>query len=493
MKRRDFCGMSAMAGAAALLPVGRLLAAADESAQELRAVKLSGAETTLERAAVSELRASLKGRLLAPGDGEYETARRVWNGMIDKHPALIARCADTGDVVRAVTFARERELLLAVRGGGHSFPGYSTCDGGLVIDLSSMHTVVVRADKQTASADGGAWGAHVDAAAQKASLATTLGQISNTGVAGLTLGGGFGWLSRRFGLACDNLIGVELVTADGKVRSVSAHDEPDLFWAVRGGGGNFGIATAFEYRLHPVNPMVLAGHVDFPGPQVRDAIEFYVGLIQRAPRELSVDLSLAPDKDGKPGAQIYVVYSGDPKSGAKVLEPLQRFGKPIKNTIGQQQYVVVQTQFDTAPLDPMHSYLKGGFVREYSPGLVGFLADEFQPDAGTFMYFQNANGAVADVAQTATAFSHRNAIANMMLGGVWKDSSQDEPGRKAIHALWSKLEPFTAGYYVNLNDTDTRAKEIERNYGPNFARLATLKKQYDPLNLFRLNANIKPA
>jgi len=482
-----------MAGAAALLPLGRLVAAEGDTAPELRAVKLTGAETTLERAAVSELRASLKGRLLAPGDGEYETARRVWNGMIDKHPALIARCADTADVVRAVTFARERELLLAVRGGGHSFPGYSTCDGGLVIDLSPMHTVVVRADQRTVSAGGGAWGAHVDAAAQKAALATTLGQISNTGVAGLTLGGGFGWLSRRFGLACDNLISVELVTADGKVRRVSEHDEPDLFWAVRGGGGNFGIATAFEYRLHPLDPTVLAGHVDFPRPQVRDAIEFYVTLIEQAPRELSVDLSLAPYEDGKPGAQIYVVYSGDPKSGARVLGPLQHFGKPIRNTIRQQQYVIVQTQFDSAPLDPLHSYLKGGFVREYSPGLVAFLADEFQPAASTYMYFQNANGAVADVAPTATAFSHRNAIANMMLGGVWKDASQDEPGRKAIHALWSKLEPFTDGYYVNLNNTDSRDKGTERNYGANFARLAALKKQYDPLNLFRLNANIKPA
>ena len=223
MKRRDFCGMTAVAGAAALLPGGRLGLAVAESSQDadLRAVKLSGAATTIERAAVRDLRASLSGTLLTPGEAEYEGARHVWNGMIDKHPALIARCADTADVVRAVTFARERELLLAVRGGGHSFPGYSTCDGGLVIDLSPMRSVVVQADTRTARVAGGAWGAHVDAAAQKQALATTLGQISNTGVAGLTLGGGFGWLSRRFGLACDNLIGVELVTADGKARRVS--------------------------------------------------------------------------------------------------------------------------------------------------------------------------------------------------------------------------------------------------------------------------------
>src|SRR5215467_5742991 len=295
MKRRDFCRMSLITGAAVALPSSRLIAASVASPQpastDLRAVKLSGAETTIEGAAVRDLRSSLGGTLLAPGDEGYEAARRVWNGMIDKHPALIARCADTADVVRAVTFARERELLLAVRGGGHSFPGYSTCDGGLVIDLSPMRSVAVHADTQTARAAGGAWGAHVDAAAQRQALATPLGQISNTGIAGLTLGGGFGWLSRRFGLACDNLISVELVTADGKIRRVSERNEPDLFWAIRG-GGNFGVATSFEYHLHPLNPTVLGGHIDFAQANIKDVIEFYAELITHAPRELSVDLSL---------------------------------------------------------------------------------------------------------------------------------------------------------------------------------------------------------
>ena len=491
MKRRDFCRMGVAAGAATMLPAGRLLSAPSDSSPgaELRAVKLSGGETTIERAAVQDLRASLSGTLLARGEEGYESARHVWNGMIDKQPALIARCTKTVDVVHAVTFARERELLLAVRGGGHSFPGYSTCDGGLVIDLSPMRTVGVHSDTRTVRAAGGAWGAHVDAASQKYALATTLGQISNTGVAGLTLGGGFGWLSRRFGLACDNLVSVELVTADGKVRRVGERDEPDLFWAIRGGGGNFGVATSFEYRLHALNPTVVGGHVDFPTAQLKEAIELYAELITHAPRELSVDLSLSPNEDGTRGAQIYVVYSGDAKSAGKVLEPLQRFGKPIKNTIGPQSYLVVQTWSDPPPVDPTHWYLKGGFVREYSPALVALLADELQPD--THMYFQSANGAVADVPQTATAFSHRDAVANMMLAGRWKDRSEDEPGRKAIRATWSKLAPFTDGYYVNLNDADP--KGTDNNYGPNFSRLAELKKRYDPQNLFRLNANIKPA
>jgi len=492
MKRRDFCHMSLATGVAAALPASPLVAASATGvgSTDLRAVKLSGAETTIEGAAVRELRASLKGTLLVPGDQEYDAARRVWNGMIDKHPALIARCATSTDVVRAVTFARERELLLAVRGGGHSFPGYSTCDGGLVIDLSPLRTVVVSADTRTAKVAAGAWGAHVDAATQKQALATTLGQISNTGVAGLTLGGGFGWLSRRFGLACDNLLGVELVTADGKIRHLSEHDEPDLFWAIRGGGGNFGVATSFEYRLHPLNPTVIGGHVDFAAANIKDAIEFYAELITHAPRELSVDMSLDSDDDGNPQAQLFVVYSGEPKNGAKVLEPLQRFGKQTRNTIKPTRYVEVQTWFDPPPVDPRHHYLKGGFVREYSAGLVNVLVNEFRPDKQA-MYFQNANGAVTDVPQTATAFSHRNSVSNMLLAATWNDRSEDESGRAKIREMWSKLEPFTDGYYVNLNDADP--KTTDSNYGPNFSRLVALKKQFDPMNLFRLNSNIKPA
>jgi FAD/FMN-containing dehydrogenase len=485
--------MSLAAGAATLLPVDTVLAASGDSppGADLHAIKLSGKETTIERAAVQDLRASLKGSLLVPGDEGYEMARRVWNGMIDKHPALIARCEGVEDVVRALTFARERELLLAVRGGGHSFPGYSSCDGGLVIDLSPMHTVEVRSDTATVRAAGGAWGGHVDAAAQKYALATTLGQISNTGIAGLTLGGGFGWLSRRFGLACDNLISAELVTADGKVRRVSAQDEPDLFWAIRGGGGNFGVATSFEYRLHPLNPTVVAGHVDFPGAQVKDAIEFYATFLAHAPRELSVDLGLSAGNNEPLNAHIYVFYSGDAKNAGKVLEPLQHFGKPLKNTIGQQRYTVVQTWFDSPPINPIHNYLKGGFVTEYSSGLIRFLAEDFKPDAHTSMFFQSANGAVWDAPQTATAFSHRRAMANMLLGAEWKDAAEDEANRAAVRATWSKLAPFTDGYYVNLNDADP--KGTDSNYGPNFSRLAELKKRYDPQNIFRLNANIKPA
>jgi FAD/FMN-containing dehydrogenase len=495
MKRRIFCEMTLVAGAVASLPIGRLLSDPSKSSRtepaDLRAVKLSGAETTIERAAVQDFRASLRGPLFSVGQEGYDPARRVWNGMIDKHPALIACCAEVADVVRAVTFARERELLVAVRGGGHSFPGYSTCDGGLMIDLSSMNSVHVHAPTRTAHVGGGARGVHVDTATQKEGLATTLGEISHTGVGGLTLGGGFGWLSRRFGLACDNLISAELVTADGKLRRVSDKDEPDLFWAIRGGGGNFGVATSLEYRLHPLNPDVLAGHIDYPAPQVKDVIEFYADLMSNAPRELSIDLLLAPGADGQPIAAMQVLYTGDGKGGNKVLESLQRFGKPIKNTIGPRTYLAVQSQSDGPPMSPTKNYIKGGFVREYSAGLIEVLTGGFRPDNQIIALFQNANGAVADLQPTATAFSHRNAIANMMLFGHWNDASYNEEGRAMVHANWDKLAPFTEGYYANLNDADP--KGTDRNYGPNFTRLAALKRQFDPLNLFRLNANIKPA
>jgi len=457
----------------------------------ISATTLEGSRTNVNDADIASLRSNVRGELVVAGDARYDEARRVWNGNVDRRPGLIVRCTGAADVQQAVNFARSLGLLVSIRGGGHSAPGYGTNEGGLVIDLSPMRSVLVSADARTAHVAAGAWGAHVDAATQKHALATTLGQISNTGVAGLTLGGGFGWLSRRFGLACDNLMSVELVTADGKVRRVSERDEPDLFWAIRGGGGNFGVATSFDYRLHPLNPTVLAGHVDFPAAQVKDAIEFYVALIASAPRELSVDLSLEFNDDGEPGAQIYVVYSGDANSGGKVLEPLQRFGKPIKNTIAPTSYLAVQMWSDPPPIDPKHHYLKGGFVREYSSGLIKLLADEIRPDNQSSIYCQNANGAVADMPQTATAFSHRNAIANMMLLCQWSEPSQDEPGRAAARAKWSKLASFTDGYYVNLNDADP--KGTDGNYGANFSRMATLKKQFDPMNLFRLNANIRPA
>ena len=494
MRRRDFCRATLVGGAAAALPLGRLMSApsdvATPIAADLPAIKLSGDATVIEKAALGEFRASLRGQLFMPGQDGYDSARHIWNGMIDKRPAVIARCAGAADVAKAVTFARERELLVAVRGGGHSFPGYSTCDGGLVVDLSDMRSVSVDPVARTARVAGGAWVRDVDGEAQHYGLATPMGQISDTGVGGLTLGGGFGWLSRRYGLACDNLIAVDLVTADGQFRRVSAEENADLFWAVRGGGGNFGVATSFEYRLHPVGPKVLAGNIAYAIEKRNEVLEFYAGFAADSPRELSADLGLAAGPNGEVSATIYVCYAGDFQSGQRALEPLQQFGKPVGNTIAPQDYLAVQRQFDGPHLSPMNHYLKGGFVREFSPALIDVLTNDLSPDSKWGVYFQNSSGAVADIEPTASAFAHRRTIANMMFLAVWPDAADNEQGRATVRANWDKVAPFTEGFYVNLNEADQ--KSTDRNYGPNHSRLVALKKKYDPINLFRLNANIQP-
>ena len=321
MRRRAFCNAMLIGGAALSPPLRHLMSATlaepSQIAGEVPATKLSGHSTVIERAALKEFGASLRGALILPGEPEYDSARRVWNGMIDRRPAMVVRCAGAADVANAVTFAREREILLAVRGGGHSHPGYSTCDGGMVIDLSAMRTVRVDVKNRSATVAAGAWGGDVDTETQHYGLATTMGQTPILGIAGLTLGGGFGWLSRRFGLACDNLISVDLVTADGQLRLVSADENADLFWGIRGGGGNFGVVTSFDYRLHAVGPKVLGGHVSFPTEQTRDVLALFADLASDKPRELSADLGLEAGLHGQSGATIYVCYCGDLKAGVK--------------------------------------------------------------------------------------------------------------------------------------------------------------------------------
>lgn len=496
MKRREFFAATLAGAALTALPLRRLRAEAAAAASapdaDLAAIKLGGGQTVIPKAAVTELRSRLRGSLLTSAQEGYEQARRIWNHMIDRHPALIARCAGPADVATAITFAREHELLLAVRGGGHSFPGYSTCDGGLVVDLSTMHGVRVDPTAKTARAEGGAWLGDVDAESQHYGLATPLGAISNTGIAGLTLGGGYGWLSRRFGLACDNLVGADLITADGTFHRLSAQENSDLFWAIRGGGGNFGVVTSFEYRLHAVGPKVLAGYLAYPPAQLREVLEFYADFASHAPRELHVEFDAAtPLGSGGVGPTINICYSADPKAGEKVIEPLLKFGKPVANTIKLQDYVTVQKQFDGPPLSAYNSYLKSGFVREITPGLIDVLANQLQANETFGTAVSHFGGAIGDRAPTATAFAHREANFMVMISGGWKDSADNDRNRNEVRARWDKVRPFTSGYYVNLNEGDQR--QTDDNYGPNYARLAALKRQYDPANLFRLNANVRPA
>jgi FAD/FMN-containing dehydrogenase len=490
MKRRTFC--QATLGTAALAaPLGRVLATDKLALSDVPAIKLSGQSTVIEKAALNELGRSLHGQLILAESSDYDTARRIWNRMVDKRPAMIVRCADSADVSRAVIFARERELLLAVRGGGHSFPGLSTCDGGMMLDVSSMKAVNVDVKGRRVVAGAGCWGGHVDGETQQHGLATTMGQISDTGIAGLTLGGGFGWLSRQFGLACDNLVSVELVTADGKVRRASQEENADLFWGLRGGGGNFGVATQLEYRLHPVSTQVIGGGMEWSIADAPAVIEFYRDTTAKGPRELSLDLGFWLSRENERRIAIELCHAGDIASGMKVIESLRRIGKPLKDTIGVRKYVDVQRQFDDGNISAQFHYVKGGFVPEVTPAFADFLAKGFEPARGAFLYMQNASGAVADVAPHATAFWNRKAVANLMILSEWGEPADTERMRAGVRTAWDQVAPFTAGYYVNLSDA---AKETtSRNYGANYPRLVELKKKFDPKNLFRLNSNVSPA
>jgi hypothetical protein len=486
VKRRDFCSVTLLGGALAL---PRLGSAADEVAGDIAAVRLSGAATAIRKKELAEFARGFRGALILPANVEYEQARRVWNPMHDRRPALIARCADAQDVSRAVKFARQHDLLVAVRGGGHSFPGHSTCDGGLMIDLSALREVRVDAARRTAVVAPGAWVSDVDTATGKLGLATTMGQISDTGVAGLTLGGGYGWLSRRLGLACDNLLSADLVTADGELRRVGATDHPDLYWAIRGGGGNFGVATSFEYRLHEQSPRVYAAYIAYPFAHLREVLELFQETTARGPRELSLDLSIEAADDGSPLVAVYGCHCGDPAQGPALLAPFERVAKPHQSVHGPDTYERVQHQSDGPHLSRSFHYLKAGLIAEFTPGLIEVLRG-FMPSRETFVYMQNASGAVGDIAPAATAYWNRKAMVNLMVMGSWPNAVDTDRIRAAIRATWEKIEPFSAGFYSNLSDADP--SRTGRNYGENYTRLTALKRKYDPDNRFRLNSNIPP-
>ena len=491
MKRRDFCSATLLGGAASTLP--RIsLGASSEGLADIPAVKLSGAATTLKKADLAGLAPRLAGQLIVPGHKDYDTARRIWNPMFDRRPALIVRCANAMDVKAAIDFARAHELLLAVRGGGHSFPGYSTCDGGLVIDLSPMRDVRIDAARRIATVAPGAWVSDVDSNTLKQGLVTTMGQISDTGIAGLTLGGGYGWLSRRHGLACDNLVAADLITADGKLRRVSAQDNADLFWAIRGGGGNFGVVTSFDYRLHEQQAQVYAAYISYPLENLRAVMELYEETTAHGPRELSLDLSIEASDRGDPLVAIYACYSGDPAKGPALIAPFEKVAKQFQGGHGVESYERVQHQSDGPHLSNNLHYLKAGLVTGFKPELIEVLQREFRPSAQVFIYMQNASGAVGDVAPDATAFWNRKSMTNLMIMGSWKNAADTEQHRATIRAGWDKVAPFTQGFYVNLSDGDQQPG-TSRAYGSNYPRLAQIKKQYDPRNQFRLNSNVAPA
>ena len=492
MDRRSFCRTAVAASVAAAIPTlpgcSKKAPVATEAEASIRGISLSGAELELEKAAIRELGESMTGPVLLSGHADYDSARTIWNGMHDKRPALIARCLNATDVSQAVTFANERELLVAVRGGGHSWPGKSICDDGLMIDLSQMRTVTADEKTQRANAQGGALLGQLDAATLAKGLVTTAGVVSHTGVGGYTLGGGFGRLNRKHGLTIDNVTGAQIVTADGTIRRVSAEEESDLFWAIRGGGGNFGVATEFEYQLHPFERNIFSGSIVWPLEQARDVLEFYAEWAPGLSDEMYAGPGMATLPDVGSIIAVDIVYNGDPATGEKELAPLRRIGTPIVDAVTMQDYSVMQTNNDIAFGHGIRSYAKNGMVREFTQGLVDTMIEAYDPRV--FVGNHVAGGAVKRVGELDTAFPHRNAEIMIVMATGSHDPATDDELIAATRAYYKALEPHLGGYYDNI---DFDGDEAPGNYGPAYERLSKIKGQYDPGNLFRLNSNVLPS
>lgn len=500
MDRRQFCratlGTSLFASYAWLTgcersPTDAGPAAAVKADTAIPAVSLNGAEIELEKAAVKELADAFSGQVLLSGHPAYDSARKIWNGMHDKRPALIAQCQNAQDISHAVTFARERKLLVAVRGGGHSWPGTSVCDGGMMVDLSTMNTVDVDPQKRRAYAKGGALLNALDTASRKHGLITTAGVVSHTGVGGFTLGGGFGRLNRKFGLAVDNVRGAEVITADGKIRTINDQQEPDLFWAIRGGGGNFGVVSQFEYELYPFPLKVYSGSIVWPVAQAREVLGFYTDWYAGLSDDLYTGPVMLTMPDNTSVLVMEVVYAGDdPAEGEKELAPLLKIGKPMENGVAMNDYMMMQTQEDATFAHGIRSYAKNGMAKEITPELVDVMIESFVPDPRLAFFTHTAGGAVKRVDDLATAFPHRNAESMLIVAGAWTDPAHDEEAMTMAREWFAQIEPFTGGYYDNI---EFEGEASDENYGPAYPRLAKIKSQYDPTNLFRLNANITPA
>ncbi len=447
----------------------------------------------VDTAGISGLREVMRGQVLVPGETGYDEARRVWNGTVDRRPALIARCADVADVQRALGFAVGHDLPVAVRGGGHSVPGFSTCDDGVLIDLGLMRTVSVDAETRVARAQPGATGAEFDRATQKHGLATTLGVVSTTGIAGLTLGGGVGWLMRKHGLACDNLLSVDLVTPNGRLVTASADQNPDLFWALKGGGGNFGIVTSFEYRLHPVGPTVYGGSVAFAPEHRRAVLEAYRELTRKAPDELTAYAVMNAAPDGSPVAAMAACYAGDPAEGAPLLDPTKAaVGEPLLDALGPLAYTEQQSRVDERYPRGEYHYWRSCFLDDLTDQVIDVLVDrasDIQAPPALEFIVEHMGGAIA---AGDGAFAHRDAGYDVLIAANWTDPADQDRCVAWARDTAAALEPHSRGGYTNY-EPDADGAYVQDAYGDRFARLRALKAQYDPHNVFRLNQNVTPA
>ncbi len=465
---------------------------------------LEGGTITLDDAAVARLRTRVKGTVLLPSDAAYAQARSIWNGMIDRRPALIVKCTGTADVLETVRFARESNLLLCVRAGGHNIAGLAVWDEAIMIDLTAMKGVVVDVAGRRATAQAGCTLGNLDRETQVHGLATVLGFVSQTGLAGLTLGGGFGYLTRKYGWASDNLLSAEVVTADGRVVRASQTEHPDLFWGIRGGGGNFGIVTALEYKLYAVGPRVLGGMVLYPFDDAKEVLRFYREFAAKAPRELTLVFLArrappAPwvpkEWHGKLVCGILACHTGSLEASAKDLAPLKAFGKPIADIAIERDYTDLQTLLDATQPNGRRYYWKSEWIGEISDGLIAKFLERAKlvPTPHSIMAFFQVGGAIAELPEDATAVGNRDAAFNLNIQAAW-DQGPDEPFIAWARETWHAIRPFsTGGVYVNFLTEEEVQGRMNDAYRENHEKLRTLKKQWDPANFFRANQNIPPA
>ncbi len=463
----------------------------------------TGEALTVDAAALENLQSSLRGRLIFPGDDGYDKARTVWNAMIDRKPTLVVQCAGVADIRNAVNFAREYKLLTAVKGAGHNIAGNAVCDGGLLIDLSNMRSVTVDPIARIAHVEPGVTLAEFDHECQAFGLATPVGINSTTGISGLTLGGGFGWLSRRYGMTVDNLIAADVVTSDGRLLRASDRDNSDLFWAIRGGSGNFGIVSRFEFRLHPVGPNVFCGLIVYPLKEAASALK----KLREYARTLGDDTAVwsvmrkAPPLPFLP-TQVYgtevivfcVFHGGNPEEGKEIIQPVRKFGTVLGEHIGAQPYTAWQKAFDPLLTPGARNYWKSHNFVDLSDGVIDVAVRYASnlPSPQCEIFFGMLGGATARPLPDATAYSHRDAIYVCNVHGRWESASEDRKGIEWARGFYRDAAPFaTGGVYVNFM-TDDETDRIKAAYGPGYNRLSAVKKKYDPDNLFRMNQNIRP-
>jgi FAD/FMN-containing dehydrogenase len=443
---------------------------------------------------LEELRAHVQGPVIGPADPDYQTARKVHNGMIDKRPAVIVRCSGVADVMAALQFGLRHGLPIAVKGGGHNVAGNAVCDDGIVIDLSRMKGMRVDPSKRVAWAQAGLTWGEFDRETQAFGLATTGGAVSTTGIAGLTLGGGIGWLQRKLGLTCDNLLGADVVTADGRFLPANATQNADLFWGLRGGGGNFGIVTSFEYRLHPVG-QVLGGPVVHPFSAAKDAFKFYRDFSQSAPDELFCEFDLGALPDGQRAVFLFMCYAGPLEEGEKVLAPVREFGSPIADMLQPMAYCDLQRAFDADFPFGVKNYWKSSNLAQLSDEaidtMVAFM--EAAPSTAPLVIIDQFGGAVARVPDDATAFGHREAEYDLIIAAVWSEDAEQQAHIEWARSFWDAMQPHSvASVYVNYLSEEGPDRVRAAYGGEHWARLVALKNRYDPDNVFRNNQNIDP-